>query len=266
MTTSFNDGQLRLIDQPNDQSPISDVFQASSASSDPLLSEVPIVSAGEAVLVSDNDFILDEFQVVRREFFAHMREPSVSFNNFRFAVNTACIARFPHTDYVQVLVDSDKKLLVLKPCTEETRDCLQWCSISKGKRKPREVTGKIFFAMIVDLMGWNPHYRYKVLGRLIRANGEHLLAFDLTAHETFMKVFAEGEKPKTTRNPVFPSAWKCQFGLPYSEHKQSMQINIFDGFAVYTVPDPIANKASHGSPKEEGENSQKALMGGDGNV
>ena len=120
--------------------------------------------------------------------------------------------------------------------------------------------------MIVDLMSWNPHYRYKVLGRLIRANGEHLLAFDLTAHETFQRIYSEGEKPKTARTPVFPSAWKSQFGLPYSEHKQSMQINIFDGFAVYTVPDPIVNKASHGSPKAEGESSQKAVMGGDGNA
>jgi hypothetical protein len=45
----------------------------------------------------------------------------------------------------------------------------------------------------------------------------------------------EGEKPKTSRKPVFPAEWQDQFGLPYNEHRQSMQINIFDGYAVFAV-------------------------------
>jgi len=37
------------------------------------------------------------------------------------------------------------------------------------------------------------------------------------------------------RKPVFPAEWQDQFGLPYNEHRQSMQINIFDGYAVFAV-------------------------------
>ena len=42
---------------------------------------------------------------------------------------------------------------------------------------------------------------------------------------------------KDTRTPVFPEGWKDQFGLPFYEHKQSMQINTFDGYAVYAIKD-----------------------------
>ena len=86
-------------------------------------------------------------------------------------------------------------------------------------------------------MKWNHHYRYKLLGKLIHANGEYLLAFDLTSTEVYQKTFPEGEKPKTSRTPVFPEGWKDQFGLPFYEHKQSMQINTFEGYAVYAIKD-----------------------------
>ena len=89
-------------------------------------------------------------------------------------------------------------------------------------------------------MNWNPKYRYKLLGRLIHSNGEYLIAFDLNAPEVYQRTFTEGEKPKTSRTPVFPSEWQTQFGLPYNVHKQSMQINIFDGYAVYAIKETTA--------------------------
>ena len=180
-------------------------------------------------------FNYDGFQVVRREFFAHLREPSVTFNNCKLQVNSACLQRFPDTDYVQALVNKETKILALLPCSEGARDSFPWCKVSKGKRIPKQITCKLFFAKIVDMMGWNPDYRYKLLGRLIHANGEYLIAFDLTATEVYQRTYKEGKKPVTSRIPVFPSGWQNQFGLPYNEHKQSMQVDIFDGYAVYSI-------------------------------
>lgn len=101
-------------------------------------------------------------------------------------------------------------------------------------------------------MDWNPNYRYKLLGKMIHANGEYLLAFDLTATEVYQKTVTEGAKPKTSRTPVFPSSWQNQFGLPYSEHKQSLQINIFDGYAIYAIKD--------NTPAEEAEQSTEIAI------
>lgn len=189
----------------------------------------------EEVLELGEDFSFEGFQVVRREFFAHLREPSATFNKCKFHVNSASLARFPHTDYVQVLVNRDTKILALRPCEEGTRDSFLWCGLSKGKRKPKTITCKLFFAKIVSMMDWDPNYRYKLLGRLIHANGEYLLAFDLTATEVYECTVSDDGKTKTSKTPVFPAGWQDQFGLPFNEHKQSMQINIFDGYAVYAI-------------------------------
>lgn len=201
--------------------------------------DAPVLAEGDEILELEN-FDFEDFQVVRREFFAHLREPSVTFNDCKFQVNMACLTKFPNCDFAQVLVSQEEKILALRPCAEGTKDAYMWCGISKGKRKPKAITCKLFFAKIVSLMNWNPKYRYKLLGRLIHANGEYLIAFDLNAPEVYQRTFVEGEKPKTSRTPVFPSEWQTQFGLPYNVHKQSMQINIFDGYAVYAIKDTTA--------------------------
>ena len=191
----------------------------------------PIIENEDYIELGDN-FNFDGFQVVRREFFAHLREPSISFNNCKFSINTACLSKFPNTEYVQVMVNKDNKTLALRPCEEGARDSFLWCLNSGGKRKPRAITGKIFFAKIVSLMNWNPDYRYKLLGRLVHAT------------EVYQRTFKEGEKPKTSRTPVFPESWKEQFGIPFNEHQQSMQINIFDGYAIYAIKDNSANSSN----------------------
>ena len=149
----------------------------------------------------------------------------------------ACLRKFPEANAVQVLINRETKIMALLPCPESEKDAFIWCNDNNGRRKPRQVTCRMFFAKIVDLMGWNPDYRYKMLGKMIRANGETLIVFDLKSAEIYQRTYTEEGKVKTARKPVFPAEWQNQFGLPYSEHKKSMQIDIFDGYAVYSLRD-----------------------------
>ena len=197
----------------------------------------PQMASDEEIINLGENFDFDGFQVVRREFFAHINEPSVTFSNCKFYVNTACIQKFPDHDSVQVLVNKDKKILAIMPCAPSARDSFVWCSISKEKRKPKQITCKLFFAKVFTMMGWNPDHRYKILGKLIHANGENLIAFDLTATEIYQRVVKEGAKPKHSRMPVFPAEWQNQFGLSYNEHKQSLQVDILNGYAIYSIKD-----------------------------
>ncbi len=211
---------------------------------------VPELGIDDELLRMDGTLDLEHFQVVRREFFAHLQEPSITFNNFKFYVNSACLKKFPTADYVQVLVNQETKILALRPCHEGDRDSFMWCSMSKGKRVPRQTTGKLFSVKMFSLMSWNPDFRYKMLGKVVYAKGEYLIVFDLTATEVYQKIFREGEKPKAARTPAFPEEWKDQFGLPLKEHQQSFQINIFDGYAVFAIKDPARKRQDVSSQTE----------------
>lgn len=194
----------------------------------------------------DEPFSYDGYQVVRGEFFAHIYEPSITFNNCKVSLNTACLNRLPAVSYVQFLVNPEEKKLVVRPCSEDEKDSFRWCSERNGKRKPKQITCRIFFAKIVNLMNWNPQYRFKMLGKIVRSGDEQLVVFDLAATETYPRVIKEGEKPKTSRTPIFPAEWQNQFGLPVEEHRKLLQVNIFNGYTVFGLGD---EQSSTGEPR-----------------
>lgn len=90
----------------------------------------PVLGENDELWELGENFNFDEFQVVRREFFAHLQEPSVSFNNCKFYVNAACLSKFPNSGFAQVLVNREKKILALRPCSEGSRDSFMWCTQS----------------------------------------------------------------------------------------------------------------------------------------
>ena len=169
--------------------------------------------------------------MVRQEFFAHVNEPAVTFNNYKFYGNAACLRKFPATEFVQVLINRERKLLVLRPCGEEDRDAFPWRT--QKSKKPKQTTCRLFFAKVFEMMDWNPAHRYRLLGKVVQAAGERLLVFDMTATEIYQRVGKDGEKPKTSRTPLFPAEWKNQFGLPYSQHQKSLRVDLLDGYAIY---------------------------------
>lgn len=182
-------------------------------------------------ITEDDSFSYDGFQVVRGEFFAHLNEPSISFASGKVYVNSACIRKLPNAEFVQILVNAEEKRLVVRPCKEEEKDSFRWCST---RRTPRQIKCTIFFAKIMQLMEWNPDYRYKLLGKLVRSRDQLLFVFDLTAPEIFIRTRADGRLVSSAA-PVYPEEWNNRFGVPYEEHQRTLQINIFEGYAVFGI-------------------------------
>ncbi len=185
-------------------------------------------------IISDTDFNYDGYQVVRGEFFSHLFEPSITFNNEKVSVNAACINKLHEADYVQILVNPLEKKLAVKPCTEDMKDSFCWVSKTEnGKRKPKTITCKVFFAKVMNLLNWYPYYRYKILGKLIRTPADTLFVFDLTGAETYIKKKSDGKSRSSTA--LYPESWKNQFGTPAREHQDSVLVEIFDDYAVFHI-------------------------------
>ena len=191
-------------------------------------------SVKEIEVIKDDDFSYEGFQVVRGEFFSHIYEPSITFNKNRIALNTACIRKLPEVEYVQMLVNPEEKKIAVRPCREDEKDSFRWRSAG-SKLKPKQITCKVFFAKVMSLMGWNPNNRYKLLGKLIESSGELLFTFDLKTPEIFQRITKEDGTVKASRTPQYPEEWKNQFGLPVDEHRESLQVKIFEGYAVFGI-------------------------------
>ena len=100
-------------------------------------------------VIQDDMFSYDGYQVVRGEFFAHIYEPSLCFNQSRVYVNMGCLKRMQDVDYVQILVNAEEKKLVIRPASEDEKDAFLWCSIKNAVRRPKQITCRVFFAKIV---------------------------------------------------------------------------------------------------------------------
>ena len=183
-------------------------------------------------------FSFDGYQVVRREFFSHKFDPTLTVKGNSIIFNNACISKMDQVVYVQVLVNPATAKLVIRPCEEGARDAIRWCVAKDDKRKSRQITCGLFTAKLYEMMGWEALYRYKLQGAKINYQGEQLYVFDLTSTEIFLPSVKDPENPdaKAKRGAtVFPKDWRDSFGIPVLEHAASTQVNLLEGYSFADV-------------------------------
>lgn len=214
------------------------------------------------------DFSYDGYQVVRRELFAHLREPAVVIRRDSVTFNTACIAGLEDAVYIQILVNQENKRMVVRKCEKNDKDALRWCVEKPDKRKSRKMTNKLFSAMVYEMMGWDLDCRYKMQGYKITHEDENMYIFDLLEPEIYMDTkrkkkkvesvqeadinvipaemtleqvekkkkeeIAAGVERRLNRIPFYPKEWKDSFGLPVKEHKKALETNLTEGYVEFS--------------------------------
>ena len=193
----------------------------------------------ERALEYQKNFSYENFRVIRKELFAHMRDPSLTIRPDGVTFNAACINKLEGVVYIKMLLDDVAKQLAIKQCSPDERHALRWCIQKEdGTRKSRKMKGEDFADMVYDLMGWESIYRYKLQGMRINYQGESLYLFDLSAKEAFLPQSRDPETGKIKRpKPILPSEWLETFGLSVDEHRASTEIDLTEGFVSSDLTD-----------------------------
>lgn len=206
------------------------------------------VPMNEQVVENDRDaraeelestFSYDGYQVVRKELFAHLRDPAIVIRKDSITFNTACIAGLEDVVYVHVMFNSDLKRIVVRGCDENEKDALRWCIAKQDKRKSRKMSCKLFSELVHKEMGWDNECRYKVLGYRISFEGETLYVFDLLVPEVFYEPQkrkkgtapqTQDVRPANARKGFYPDDIAGTFGVPVEEHLKESEIKQMDGY------------------------------------
>ena len=188
----------------------------------------------------ENTFSYDGYQVVRKELFAHLRDPAIVIRKDSITFNTACISGLEDVVYVHVMFNSDLKRIVVRGCDENDKDALRWCIAKPDKRKSRKMSCKPFSELVYNEMGWDSDCRYKILGYRINFEGETLYVFDLLVPEIFHEgqkrkkgesaPQSEETKPVNTRKGFYPDDIAGTFGVPVEEHLKESEVKQIDGY------------------------------------
>ncbi len=159
----------------------------------------------------ESAFSYDGYQVVRKELFAHLRDPAIVIRKDSITFN------------------------------ENDKDALRWCVAKPDKRKSRKMSCKPFATLVYQKMGWDSECRYKMLGYRITFEGETLYVFDLLVPE----IFHEGQrkknavdsqdnaastKPVNSRKGFYLDDIVGTFGVPVEEHRKESEVKQMDGY------------------------------------
>ena len=159
-----------------------------------MISESGDLPVKEKLYDAEEEVELDDYEIVRPEFFAHLREPAFTVNVDKICVNTACVRLLPDVDFVQILINRQERKLLLLPCDDTEITGYRWAKDKNGKRYASQRMGEPFVLTLCRIMDWNPDYRYKILGRMVHSKGKTLIAFDLNSFECFpKKITADGK-------------------------------------------------------------------------
>lgn len=202
----------------------------------------------------ESTFSYDGYQVVRKELFAHLRDPAIVIRKDSITFNTACISGLEDVVYVHVMFNSDLKRIVVRGCDENDKDALRWCIAKPDKRKSRKMSCKPFSELVYNVMGWDSDCRYKILGYRINFEGETLYVFDLLVPEIFHEgqkrkkgesaPQSEETKPVNTRKGFYPDDIAGTFGVPVEEHLKESEVKQIDGYVSMGILTGTAPGAS----------------------
>ena len=201
----------------------------------------------------EQSFSYDGYQIVRKELFAHLRDPAITIRKDSVTFNTACIEGLEDVVYIHMMFNRELKRIVVEGCDENDKDALRWCIAKPDKRKSRKMVGKPFSELVYREMGWDENCRYKILGYRIQFEGKTLYVFDLMVPEIFherksrkkneqaSQEVAEmpnedaqnnnaAETEVDTRKGYYPDDVANTFGVPVEQHRADTEIQQMDGY------------------------------------
>ena len=164
-------------------------------------------------------FDFSEYEIVQNTREKHIRNPTVVFYYGYFYVNSCCIKLFPEYTYIQILINSNHKKLILFPHKVFKKDCFVWCN-QKGNGK--QITSRLFCAKIYRLMNWDVNYSYSCFGEVVSSNQDQFLIFDLSSAKIH------------TYKPInkIVSFDNDKFGINYKEYNKLQEIPYFNNTIV----------------------------------
>ena len=201
----------------------------------------------------EQSFSYDGYQIVRKELFAHLRDPAITIRKDSVTFNTACIEGLEDVVYIHMMFNRELKRIVVEGCDENDKDALRWCIAKPDKRKSRKMVGKPFSELVYREMGWDEKCRYKILGYRIQFEGKTLYVFDLMVPEIFHERKSRkkneqasqevAEMPNedaqnnnatetevNTRKGYYPDDVANTFGVPVEQHRADTEIQQMDGY------------------------------------
>lgn len=179
------------------------------------------------------DLDLRGFEITRSAFFSQRDKPYLRFNGNTISFSTDCVRRFGKNNRVELLIHPIKRMLAIRPAGKENRNSMVISNQDNLNYRPRTIAASAFYNAVLQIMGWNNDYRYKVYGSMYESENETACIFDSTDSEAYIKTDSLNRQseqdtsvkpfsPSGSRIIGIPEKWARSFGSPFYLHELSL--------------------------------------------
>ena len=169
------------------------------------------------------------YQSIRGEFFPSLSAPAMTITRGRMRFNTACLKKFEDVEYVELLINTVKNSIAIRPSTQDSPNAIHWGTLRENRWCVNEIGFKGFASVLFGMMSWDDDTRYKFRGQFVNKGEEKMLLFELTEPEMVKTVEqivpvqqqddassddAQEEIVVTEKVRVLPPSWENSFGAP----------------------------------------------------
>lgn len=186
-----------------------------------------------SVEVSEGDFDLRGFEIVRSEMFDGKLQPWANFRDNSIKFGCSVVRKFGEKNYVELLINPLKRKFAIRTTDRSNRNGVVISKKEKGVWVPREFAITAFGDTLFSLFEWNTDYRYRALGHSYETENELVYIFDVADAEAFVKTYLvpngesdeEEQKIENKKNKsvlAIPELWLSTFGKQFYVHEQTL--------------------------------------------
>ena len=119
------------------------------------------------------------YQLVRPEYFPSIERPAMTISNGKLRFNTACLKKFEDVEYVELLLNTVKNCIAIRPCEKDNPNAIHWGKLREERWVVSTLGCKGLSRTLFDLMRWEDEGQYRFSGQYKAQGDNKLLIFEL---------------------------------------------------------------------------------------
>ena len=177
------------------------------------------------------------YEVVRADYFPSNERPAMTIANGKLRFNTACLKKFEDVEYVELLLNTVKNCIAIRPCDKDNPNAIHWGRLREDRWVVSTLSCRGLAKTLFDMMSWEDEGQYRFSGEF-KVQGENkFLLFELgepviikTVEQIVVPEEAEEDEDATEaaheeivireKVRVNPPSWATSFGVPVSYLEQ----------------------------------------------
>ncbi len=175
------------------------------------------------------------YEVVRADYFPSNERPAMTITNGKLRFNTACLKKFEDVEYVELLLNTVKNCIAIRPCEKDTPNAIHWGRLREERWVVSTLSCRGLAQTLFDMMRWEDEGQYRFSGEFKEQGDNKLLLFELgepvitkTVEQIVVPEQAEegaegGQQEKLVIREqvrVYPLSGATSFGVPVSYLEQ----------------------------------------------